>query len=70
VGFASSTASATSSPQALWLAGGMAMNDKGVTTYYEEINQMSHGAAFLQNQLGYNPADPHNEVEVDQLSNL
>jgi len=35
--------------------GGMAMNDEGVTTYYEEINQMSHGAAFLQNQLGAYP---------------
>jgi hypothetical protein len=28
------------------------MNDEGVTTYYEEINQMSHGAAFLEKELG------------------
>jgi hypothetical protein len=29
------------------------MNDEGVTTYFEEINQMSHGAAFLEKELGY-----------------
>jgi hypothetical protein len=33
-------------------AGGISMNDEGVTTYYEEINQMSHGAAFLEKELG------------------
>lgn len=29
------------------------MNDEGVTTYFEEINQMTHGAAFLQKELGF-----------------
>jgi hypothetical protein len=32
--------------------GGISMNDEGVTTYFEEINQMSHGAAFLEKELG------------------
>ncbi len=41
------------------------MNDEGVTTYYEEINQMSHGAAFLEKELGLT-LTPH--VLVSNLS--
>jgi len=46
-------------------AGGISMNDEGVTTYYEEINQMSHGAAFLEKELGLT-LTPH--VLVSNLS--
>lgn len=31
------------------------MNDEGVTTYFEEINQMTHGASFLKTEIGYVP---------------
>lgn len=31
------------------------MNDEATTTYYEEINQMTEGAIFLQQELGVFP---------------
>lgn len=33
----------------------MTMNDEAVTTYYEEINQMTEGARFLLDNLGNIP---------------
>lgn len=30
------------------------MNDEATTTYYEEINQMTQGALFIEEQLGTN----------------
>ena len=32
------------------------MNDEACTTYYEEINQMTNGAQFLQKEVGGIPA--------------
>jgi len=35
--------------------GGMTMNDEATTTYVEEVNQMSNGAAFLLQEFGVTP---------------
>lgn len=33
----------------------MTMNDEATTTYVEEVNQMSNGAAFLLEEFGVTP---------------
>eukprot|EP01117_Protostelium_nocturnum_P009401 TRINITY_DN3354_c0_g1_i1.p1 TRINITY_DN3354_c0_g1~~TRINITY_DN3354_c0_g1_i1.p1 ORF type:complete len:900 (-),score=293.96 TRINITY_DN3354_c0_g1_i1:72-2771(-) len=35
--------------------GGICMNDEAVTTYYEEVNQLTNGALWLQQNLGVKP---------------
>ncbi len=39
------------------------MNDEATTTYYEEINQMTQGALFIEQQLGWYFFSKHSNLQ-------